>query len=720
MAANIDWEQYAADKQSDQEDDSKIDWEQYAAPSKIKSSSNVNIANWPEGIKSALGLLQSASMPLNKAVPLRLQAAKRGITDLGQGIKQLYLGGKEALGAAPEGSQDEYTKQSDLDRAAYNQTPAGQDPYSQMIRGGVKSSPWLALGGPLGARSILSKILGGGAVGGTIGASEYVPTGEDRGGNILKSATLGAGGAILPEIPDLALTAGEKIGNLRNAFKNLSPLEKKFAEAQEKLQADQAALKSAQGAAQSSGISGNPNMAQAQSFKQQSNLQNQYESLNEDPSIISSLPEHSFAELERSKSNIDNAKSQIEDANLEHEKAIDFVNQNEKDISNHLNQGAAHDVRTARRVKEMEKANRQQISSGYDALEKDFSDKNVVIDNTEAIKQKNKDLMDLIKSGEHRSPEATKIIEDLDKLTDTTSINAKDYLRAYRSASQFAREARQKSYQPGMNAEERNEWHQKYKELDDKVQEMGETLEDSVGSQDFGRLKELNSRWKNEVVPLYKNTIFQNISKKSQMPSNIMNSLRGDEPGNVLIKNMIKSDPESLKNVVGQRYANKPDALHNANEIEKEYIDQMPELQNLLQNHAESKSAASMAENKINEAELAHKEAKKLHEQITDEHENLIKQSEKRSAKRQEIDDTHDKLALLDKHVSNLRAVANRKSLSLKEKMKVEKDLKDAIELKNKATRRLVLLGGIGASAAGGATAYKVGKYLLSDHGTNY
>src|SRR6185503_15921606 len=395
MAANIDWEQYAADKQSDQEDDSKIDWEQYAAPSKIKSSSNVNIANWPEGIKSALGLLQSASMPLNKAVPLRLQAAKRGITDLGQGIKQLYLGGKEALGAAPEGSQDEYTKQSDLDRAAYNQTPAGQDPYSQMIRGGVKSSPWLALGGPLGARSILSKILGGGAVGGTIGASEYVPTGEDRGGNILKSATLGAGGAILPEIPDLALTAGEKIGNLRNAFKNLSPLEKKFAEAQEKLQADQAALKSAQGAAQSSGISGNPNMAQAQSFKQQSNLQNQYESLNEDPSIISSLPEHSFAELERSKSNIDNAKSQIEDANLEHEKAIDFVNQNEKDISNHLNQGAAHDVRTARRVKEMEKANRQQISSGYDALEKDFSDKNVVIDNTEAIKQKNKDLMDL-------------------------------------------------------------------------------------------------------------------------------------------------------------------------------------------------------------------------------------------------------------------------------------------------------------------------------------
>jgi hypothetical protein len=96
---------------------------------------------------------------------------------------------------------------------------------------------------------------------------------------------------------------------------------------------------------------------------------------------------------------------------------------------------------------------------------------------------------------------------------------------------------------------------------------MGKTLEGSVGGEDYKRLKDLNSRWRNEVVPLQRNTIYQNLSsnrtgRKGQMPSNIMNSLRGSDRGNILMRNIIHNDPELSRNVVGQRFAENPEKLH--------------------------------------------------------------------------------------------------------------------------------------------------------------
>lgn len=375
----------------------------------------------------------------------------------------------------------------------------------------------------------------------------------------------------------------------------------------------------------------------------------------------------------------------VEEAQNIHENAKNLVDETKNNLGKHLNEGTEFDVNSANRIEQIEKSNRQGISKGFDALENDWDNRQVKIDNTQKIQDKNDELMDIIKSGGARSPEATDILGELENLKNEKSVSAKDYLHAYRSVSQYAREARQKAYQPGMNQEERSQWKQKYDDLDSKVDEMGATLEDSVGKDEFEKLQKLNGRWRNEVVPLYGNNIFQRIVRKGAnqgtMSDNIIKSLRGKDAGNAIIKNIIKSDPELLKNVVGQRYAIKPSEVLNPNSRMKEYTDLMPEMNQFRDQHLAAKEAVGSS-----------KEA--------------LDNSQKYNENRTEIDKTQDEIHMLDKNIQDLSIARSRKNLSLKEKNKVERDFARAQKM-----RRAKM---IGLYAIGGYKLYKGSQALMN------
>lgn len=407
--------------------------------------------------------------------------------------------------------------------------------------------------------------------------------------------------------------------------------------------------------------------------------------------INSLLPKTTIQE--RSLSNLENAKKT-------HEEAKNLVNETEKSLGSHLNRGIDYDVRAGERIHNIEKANRQQIGQGYQNLEEDWANRNVELDNAALIQEKNKELMGLIKSGESRTPEAKNVLDELERLEKEKSVSAKDYLRTYRSVSQFAREARQKAYQPGMNAEERAEWKQKYNDLDTKVDEMGKVLEESVGGNEFSKLKELNDRWRTEVVPLHKSPVYQKIAKENTISDNIIKTLRGNDKAKVIIRNIIKKDPELLRTVVGQRYAIKPTEVLNPEERLREYTDLMPELKQLREQHLSSK-------NSVEEAKKAAEEARTTHEEITS-------NAEKYSKNKQEIDEIQNNLSVLDRHVENLRQIASRKNLSLKEKIKSEKEYKNALIAQRNARRRLKYLGWAGLGATGIGGTYYLGKALTS------
>ena len=259
----------------------------------------------------------------------------------------------------------------------------------------------------------------------------------------------------------------------------------------------------------------------------------------------------------------------------------------EEELRSYLNEGKAHDVRVARHVRDTERANRREISEGYRNLDKELEDKKIILTNPRSAKDILSELADVVKEGGFGTEKASKLAEELEKAKKPEDISAIDYLRATRTTRDLAYDALRKGYDPQLNAEQQFKFRQLGEDLKDKHAEMEDILEKGIGKQHYGTLKHLNNRWREEVAPLHTNRSFQRLKHKGQMSSNIINELRGDEPGNDILKQFIKSDEESVKNVLGQRYASNPMNLHAFDELSEEYRNMLPELEEKIASHRE-------------------------------------------------------------------------------------------------------------------------------------
>lgn len=629
-------------------------------------------------------------------LPQRGQAVMQGLREAGQGFKQAYLAGKESLGYAPTGTAQSYTKEAEAQRRAYGATPGGQNRNLNLARSIASNTPALLTGAlPLTAEGLLAKMVLGGAVGGGLGATSFVPSGGDRVAQTALSTVAGAAIPAAMDLPSLVSSFAKRAASpIRSATANIEP-EKMAAESaqQEATQAIQEHEAAKAQAQVESGVN-NPNLMMNKLNKARADLQNLA------PTKVETLP---IPSTEASAKN-------VSDTVAEHENAKTNLANIEDQMSQHLNQGAVHDVRVAASADKTLNDNRRAISSGYDALENDFKKRNVEIDNTDAIQKKSDEIQNLIKNNFARSPEMNKALNELDSLKQNQSVNASDYLRALRSTSQYAREARQKAYTPGLNAEERYIEQQKYNDLDDKVDEMKKALESGVGSDNMQQLKSLNDAWRTQVVPLQKNPIYQKLHYSSQMPADIMKALRGKEPGNVLIKNAIQSDPEALRNVVGQRYAENPADLHSANEGEQEYINKMPELKNMMEQHKAATQRVAESKNAVDQAQLVHE--KSLAQEAKAQ--KLSASQQKKATKQAALKDKLiEDIKQLEKHIPILKDAASKKGLSLQKKMQAQRAYSEALEKKKAAQTKLwVVAGSLGIPVV----EYKIAKYLFKDN----
>lgn len=422
---------------------------------------------------------------------------------------------------------------------------------------------------------------------------------------------------------------------------------------------------------------------------------------------IEGIPEIT-TEVPKLNTNSQETFANLNKANETHEQAKQVAGSIENDMGQHLNKGAAHDVRAAARIDEIQTAKREAINKDYDAINRNLADKHIEISNPREAKDILGEITELVRSGKGETPEATKLADELHNLKGKEVIPANDYLTSYRSMKQYAREARAKAYTPGMNAEERAQWKQKYNDLDAKVDEMGKVLENGIGTENAEALRKANDAWRTKVVPLYKNTTYQGVRFKGRMPDNIMKSLRGTEPGDALMKDIIKNDPELLKNVVGQRYAHKPAELHEAGELEQEYLDKMPELRNALESHKQAQNAIEMTGRMAKNAQIQHEETLLAEKNASKVAEEVEKQRAKNQSLRDKFEakkaDLEKEISLAEKHAANLKRISAEKKLSLEEKDKIEKERKrveELVESKKASQARLYKKGGAALKGLG-------------------
>ncbi len=153
----------------------------------------------PWQLKALLSFGMNRNKPLSQGIPERAAAAGRGITDIGEGIKQAGLAGGEMIGAVPQGRADQYTAEKQKERELYEATPGAQDPLTQFIRSATSSLPLAAALSPLALEGgALAKIGSGAASGAGMEALKFTPKEQSRSLNALIGGTLGAA---IPGVP---------------------------------------------------------------------------------------------------------------------------------------------------------------------------------------------------------------------------------------------------------------------------------------------------------------------------------------------------------------------------------------------------------------------------------------------------------------------------------------------------------------------------------------
>lgn len=664
---------------------------------------NAEPVELPGALGFALNAAPSFMSTKNYGEKLKERAAGlgRGFTDIGQGLKQMGLQAGETAGLVPSGSAEKYTEQKNNEEKWYQQSRKQHDKIDDLLRTGAASSPLLAFGLPAAMeRSMIGRLLWGSAGGAAHGTSKYIPDVNQRKPEIIKETAMGAGLSLIPELPNMIMKTGEKIASpfrsLASSFKNLAPEKEAERIAEQGLMSSKESERLAKEKAESEIGMTSPGKVEFDRQKKIKELEN-----------LNGMPGKSNAPILSSKE----SERLLNEANSSHELSKKELNEVDENISSHLNKGAMHDVRTAAKIDEIQQNRKNVISKKYDNVQRNLEDKNIVLENKGDAKKIAQDMKDLIAEGGLDSPEVKKLAQELENVNRKEIIPANDYLTMYRSAKDYARQARTKAYTPGMNAEERALWKKRYNELDEKVEEMGSVLEKGIGEGNSLALKEANKDWREQVIPLYRNRTYQNIVKSNKMPENIMKTLRGKEPGDVILRDMIKNDPELLRNVVGQRFSHNPAKLHDIGELEQEYVDKMPELKSWI-----NKRESSL--NKIEQAKSNAEKASAQHEFVKESEIKAQKLATKEEKKIQENKDKMTKLdeeiQKIDKHLPSLKEASDRKNISLKEHVNSKKAYQEAKMKKKDAIRKRNKYAMIAAIPVSGAIGTGITKSLKS------
>jgi len=274
-----------------------------------------------------------------------------------------------------------------------------------------------------------------------------------------------------------------------------------------------------------------------------------------------------------------------------HEEANALKNKSYDEISSHLNLGAHHGVRGAKSIANRIESIENYWKSGFKDLRNklktsefkmqklpDFGD-----DMLHAIKN----IKDLeIKNGKlviKNQPEVSRELQSIiDKAPTPKDVTADNFLTKY----QDFRDARYDLLQRAKianTAQERKALFKAYEDSKPIEQSVKSALEQGLGEHS-PEFKRINEGYSEQIYPLRNNKVVQK-ALKGKLGANTIEDLAGFGEGQELLRDIVKQDPELLRNIVGQRYAAKPQGLHEIDESAAEFLNEMPELKKILNEH---------------------------------------------------------------------------------------------------------------------------------------
>lgn len=300
----------------------------------------------------------------------------------------------------------------------------------------------------------------------------------------------------------------------------------------------------------------------------------------------------------------------------------------ENAIGSHLNIEGEHSVRASQGIKNRVKSIEDFWGNAYKGFEQKVKDakfhmpekamESLSYDQSEVLKrlQQGADPKKVVQQME-KEKQNPFYDELLSNAPTSRDVNAGDFLAKYRDFRDALGGLKQDLKSERYGSVEKR----RIREAIDKGKLMESDIK-NVLHEGLGEFKPefdwINKGYSEQVYPLRKNPLVKK-AKSGTLPKNIMESLRTNESGMPLLRDMVKQDPELLKNIIGQRYKVKPQEIHAPNELVREYLNEMPELKELLTKKESSLSKYAQQKNitlaekiKAEQQLMAIKKAKEL------------------------------------------------------------------------------------------------------------
>lgn len=437
-------------------------------------------------------------------------------------------------------------------------------------------------------------------------------------------------------------------------------------------------------------------------------------------------------ELPQAEENLSRSQEHVQNA----EKMGSDIDAN---IGQFLNQGAQHDVRAAQGLSNRVKGIEDYWNNAYKTFQSNIADANFQMPKTamekldydsmspsQLIQTFGADAFEALKKGKlddfikkQKSNDAKQAqgnnsyLQTLTEVAPTiTDTNAADFLAKYKDFRDRTFKLSQRLRDPRVEEVEKQKMQEALTQARQMQGQMKEVLDAGLGEYkpEFERV---NKGYSEQVYPLRGNKFVESDKGKmkiKKLPDNIIKALRTDEEGMPLLREIVKQDPELLRNVVGQRYFSGKsghETVHNPNEMTREYLDEMPELKQLLSQREKTNSALQQAKSN---AEMA----KQHHGEVSARQVEATKTQRKVDDLQTDIDDNKKEISKMESHIDSLKKTAQRKNISLKEKMQAEKELKDLRRKLKDATIKLdEKVTGLRKVMRIIKTTYRIGKKII-------
>ncbi len=432
----------------------------------------------------------------------------------------------------------------------------------------------------------------------------------------------------------------------------------------------------------------NPDLMENAAKKRQQDIDNMM-------SEASSLQEQ-LTNTKVDKDAVPQAEENMNTAQQHQQNSENMVSGIDSNIGQFLNKDAAHDVRAAQALSNRVQSIEDYANDSYKVFQNNIADANFQMPKTamekldydsmsptQLIKTFGADAFDALKKGklddfikkqksndikqaQGNNSYLNTLMEVAPTITDT---NAADFLAKYKDFRDRTFKLSQRLRDPRVEEVEKQKMQEALTQARQMQGQMKQVLDAGLGEfkPEFERVNKLYSE---QIYPLRNNPLVQK-AQEGKLTDNIIKSLRTNEEGMPLVRELVKQDPEILRNVIGQRYFAKPEEVHNPTELMREYLGEVPQLQRLLNERQTANAALEQSRSNAKIAQQQHADMIKREAESKKLETNLGQLHDK-------IESSHNELSKLEKHISSLRDAAKKKGISLDKKVQIEKQLSDA------------------------------------------